>query len=48
MQGGDDDLENLKDFVSRIIAGQMSQRLSSGEEVRWTNNLTFQMQTFLY
>ncbi len=48
VQGADDDIEKLKDFISRVIAGQMHERLAAGEEVRWTNNLTFRPDGIVY
>ena len=41
VQGEDASLEELRDFISRAIAGRMAARLSAGQTVKWTNNLTF-------
>lgn len=34
-------MEELRDFISRAIASRMAERLSAGQAVKWTNNLTF-------
>ncbi|MCX7422010.1 MAG: hypothetical protein NT013_21040 [Planctomycetia bacterium] len=41
VQGEDASLEELRDFISRAIAGRMAKRLNDGKTVKWTNNLTF-------
>lgn len=41
VQGEDASLEELRDFISRAIAGRMAGRLSAGKTVKWTSNLTF-------
>jgi len=41
VQGEDASLEELRDFISRAIAGRMAERLSVGKTVKWTSNLTF-------
>ena len=41
VQGEDTSLEELRDFISRAIAARMAERLSAGQSVKWTNNLTF-------
>lgn len=41
VQGEDASLEELRDFISRAIASRMAERLSAGQTVKWTNNLTF-------
>ncbi|MDB5387653.1 MAG: hypothetical protein JWM11_3299 [Planctomycetaceae bacterium] len=34
-------IEELRNFISRAIAGRMAKRLAEGQEVPWTPNLTF-------
>lgn len=41
VHGEDTSLEELRDFISRAIAGRMAERLSAGQTVKWTDNLTF-------
>lgn len=42
INGEDEALEELRDFISRAIAARMADRLSAGQRVKWTDNLTFQ------
>jgi len=35
----DDELENLREHVSRVVAGRLAQRFAAGEPVSWTKNL---------
>lgn len=39
VQGQDDDLDELRDFISRAIAARMIERLQSNQPVVWTPNL---------
>lgn len=48
VHGDDADLDNLRDFIARVIAAQMLQRLQAGEEVPWTDNLWFCPEGFRY
>jgi hypothetical protein len=41
VKGDDDDLEALRDFISRAIAGRMAESLQAGNKVPWTANLDF-------
>jgi len=45
---GDNDLDGLRDHISRVIAGEMAERLRRDEEVVWTNNLTFAPEGLRY
>lgn len=40
-KGDDDDLDSLRDHVSRIVAARMSEQLQAGRQVVWTSNLGF-------
>lgn len=42
VRGSDDDLEVLRDHISKVIAGQMADDLSNHGSVPWTANTTFQ------
>jgi hypothetical protein len=48
LQGDDGELDNLRDVISQIIAGQMHHRLAAGEEVAWTKNLSFRPEGLVY
>jgi hypothetical protein len=39
VQGQDDDLDELRDFISRAIASRMLERLQNNQPVVWTPNL---------
>lgn len=41
VQGEDDDLDNLRDHVSRALATRMAEQLRTGQTVPWTKNLEF-------
>ncbi len=41
VNNSDGELDGLRDFISRIIAGQMLVRLRNGETVEWTPRLSF-------
>jgi hypothetical protein len=41
IRGSDDDLEGLRDQVSRAIAGHMAELYNAGQPVFWTTNLQF-------
>jgi hypothetical protein len=40
-RGDDDDLDGLRDFISRAIAARMLEQFNAGEPVQWTANLEF-------
>jgi hypothetical protein len=40
-KNADDELENLRQFISQVVAGHMLRRLQAGQVVRWTKNLVF-------
>lgn len=40
-KGDDDDLDSLRDQISRIVATRMSEQLHAGNSVVWTRNLQF-------
>jgi hypothetical protein len=40
-KNADDELENLREFISRVVAGHMLRRHKAGQVVRWTKNLVF-------
>ena len=40
-QNADDELDNLRDFISRVIASHMLRRLQSGQTVLWTGRMRF-------
>lgn len=48
VQGDDDTLDQLRDLISQIIAGRMQVQLAAGEQVAWTNNLTFTQDGLIY
>jgi hypothetical protein len=48
VQVADDDLEELRDFISRQLAERMAQQLSTGQPVQWTPNLTFMREGIQY
>jgi hypothetical protein len=41
VRGDDEDLANLRDTISRLIAGRMLEQWNAGHAVPWTANLTF-------
>jgi hypothetical protein len=41
-------IEELRNFISRAIAGRMAKRLAEGQEVPWTPNLTFVSDGIVY
>src|SRR5205823_2032226 len=41
LRDADAEVDNLRDQISRIIAGRMLQRLQQGQPVRWTSNLCY-------
>ncbi len=41
VNGEDESLEELRDFISRAIAARMADRLAAGQRVPWTDNLAF-------
>jgi len=41
VSGSDDDLDNLRDHVSNVIANGMAAQLAEGRSVQWTRNLRF-------
>ncbi|HEX5106757.1 MAG TPA: hypothetical protein VFV87_23210 [Pirellulaceae bacterium] len=41
VRGGDDDLDTLRDHVSRAIAANMAELYNAGQPVFWTGNLQF-------
>lgn len=41
-------IEELRNFISRAIASRMAQRMSAGQEVPWTPNLTFTAEGIRY
>jgi hypothetical protein len=48
VQLADDDLEELRDFISRQLADRMAQQLSTGQPVQWTPNLVFLREGIQY
>lgn len=44
----DDDLEELRDFISRQLADRMAEHLSTGQPVQWTPNLVFTREGIQY
>lgn len=40
LQGSDDELEGLRDHVSKVVAGGLAKELEAGRPVKWTENLT--------
>ena len=37
----DNELDNLRDFISRVVAGHMLRRLQDGQTVKWTDKVRF-------
>jgi hypothetical protein len=48
VQVADDDLDELRDFISRRLADRMAEQLSTGEPVPWTPNLVFLREGIQY
>ena len=48
VQVSDDDLEELRDFISRQLADRMAEQLSTGQPVQWTPNLVFLREGIQY
>lgn len=48
MKNFDDDLDLLRDHISKVIAGRMANELADGHDVAWTANLTFQKDGLQY
>ncbi|MBC7855589.1 MAG: hypothetical protein IAF94_19335 [Pirellulaceae bacterium] len=48
VQVADDDLEELRDFISRQLADRMAEQLSTGQPVTWTANLVFLREGIQY
>jgi hypothetical protein len=48
IKGDDDDLDGLRDTISRIIAGRMYEELHAGRSVAWTSNLQFTPEGIRY
>lgn len=48
VQVADDDLEELRDFISRQLADRMAEQLSTGQPVHWTANLVFLREGIQY
>ncbi|MFN0019998.1 MAG: hypothetical protein ACKVP0_17200 [Pirellulaceae bacterium] len=48
VQVADDDLEELRDFISRQLADRMAEQLSTGQQVQWTPNLVFLREGIQY
>src|SRR6185436_4840300 len=48
VQVADDDLDELRDFISRQLAERMAQQLSTGTPVPWTSNLVFTREGIQY
>jgi hypothetical protein len=48
LKGNDAELDSLRDVISQIIAAQMYERLTAGEEVPWTKNLNFRSEGLVY
>src|SRR6185369_16616775 len=47
-KGEDDDLDRLRDSVSRLLADNMAQRFTTGESIPWTKNLEFTPEGIRY
>jgi hypothetical protein len=47
-KGEDDDLERLRDAVSKLLAERMAQRFAAGEVVPWTKNIEFAPEGMRY
>jgi hypothetical protein len=41
LKGNDDELDNLRDFISQVIASRWLKALQEGRTVRWTTSSTF-------
>jgi hypothetical protein len=41
-KNADDELDNLRDHVSRVMAGTMLKKLEAGQDVPWTGEMTFE------
>ncbi|MEI6232823.1 MAG: hypothetical protein WCT04_07215 [Planctomycetota bacterium] len=41
VQNADDELDRLRDFISKVIAVRMQRELAAGVKVVWTNNMSF-------
>ncbi len=48
VQAADDDLDDLRDTISGILAENMIQQLATNQIVPWTSNLTFQREGIQY
>ncbi len=48
LKHADQELENLRDFVSRVIASRMGRQLGAGQPVTWTKRLRFLPQDLEY
>jgi hypothetical protein len=48
VQATDDDLDELRDTISRMLAENMIQQLATNQIVPWTTNLTFQREGIQY
>ena len=48
VQSSDDDLDELRDTISGILAENMIQQLATNQIVPWTSNLTFQREGIQY
>lgn len=48
VQAADDDLDELRDTISGILAENMIQQLATNQIVPWTSNLTFQREGIQY
>jgi hypothetical protein len=47
-KGDDEGLDNLRDHISRAIAGRMAEQFQSGQPVIWTSNLQIVPEGILY
>ena len=47
-KGDDDDLDGLRDYISRTIAARMAEQLRGGRSVAWTTNLEFTPEGIRY
>jgi hypothetical protein len=45
---GDEELENLREHIARLLASRMLRQFQQGEVVPWTSNLSFQQDGILY